>query len=127
MLKFILAWIPMVLIAILNGIVREAWYANHLPELRAHQVSTLTAVVLFGIYIWVIIRVWRPESSRQAILIGLIWLALTVAFEFLFGHFVMGHPWSRLLNDYNILAGRVWSVVLLWITVAPYVFYRGLG
>ena len=117
----------MVLIAILNGIAREAWYANHLPELRAHQVSTLTAMVLFGIYIWVIIRVWRPESSRQAMLIGLIWLALTVAFEFLFGHFVMGHPWSRLLHDYNILEGRVWSVLLLWITVAPYVFYRWLG
>mgnify|MGYP001829245575 CR=1 FL=1 len=127
MLKYILAWVPMVLIAILNGIVREGWYANYLPELRAHQVSTLTAVVLFGVYIWAIIRIWRPESSRQAVLIGLIWLALTVAFEFLFGHYVMGHPWSRLLNDYNILEGRVWTVVLLWTTVAPYVFYRVQG
>lgn len=124
MLKYIFAWFPMVLIGILNGIVREAWYAKHLSELSAHQVSTLTAVLLFGVYIWWVIRVWMPESACQAILVGLTWLALTVTFEFLFGHFVMGHPWSRLLYDYNILAGRVWSVVLLWTTVAPYVFFR---
>jgi hypothetical protein len=31
-------------------------------------------------------------------------------FEFLVGHYVMGHPWSRLLHDYNILAGRLWGV-----------------
>jgi hypothetical protein len=29
----------------------------------------------------------------------------TVAFELTFGHYVMGHPWSRLLADYNLLAG----------------------
>ena len=36
----------------------------------------------------------------------------------------MGHPWSRLLHDYNVFAGRVWVVILMWITIAPYVFYR---
>ncbi|MEW6447103.1 MAG: hypothetical protein AB1426_03305, partial [Bacillota bacterium] len=56
--------------------------------------------------------------------IGLIWLVLTVAFEFGFGHFVMGHSWSRLLHDYNLLKGRLWVLVLLWVAIAPYVFYR---
>jgi hypothetical protein len=69
-------------------------------------------------------RRWRIESPKQAIVIGLIWLGLTVVFEFLFGHYVMGNPWERLLHDYNLLAGRVWVFVLIWITIAPYVFYR---
>ena len=56
--------------------------------------------------------------------IGLIWLGLTVAFEFLFGRFVAGHSWIRLLQDYNILAGRVWSLLLLWVALAPYLFTR---
>jgi len=66
----------------------------------------------------------RPDTSKQAITVGLIWLGLTVAFEFLFGHYVVGHPWSKLLYDYNVFAGRVWVAVLIWVTVAPYVLYR---
>jgi hypothetical protein len=42
----------MVAIAIANGALRESGYGQHLSELTAHQISTLTAVVLFGAYIW---------------------------------------------------------------------------
>jgi hypothetical protein len=31
---------------------------------------------------------------------------------------------EQALDDYNIFAGRVWVVILIWITVAPYVFYQ---
>jgi hypothetical protein len=123
-LRYTLAWVPMVFIAIGNAIVREEGYGRLMGELQSHQVSTVTAILLFGAYTWALTRRWRVESSRQAIVIGLIWLGLTVAFEFLFGHYVMGNPWERLLNDYNLLAGRVWVFVLIWITVAPYVFSR---
>ncbi len=124
MLKYLLAWIPMVFIAIANGVLRQAWYGKYLSELHAHQLSTLIGALLFVVYIRVVIRFWEPSSAGQAITIGLVWLALTVAFEFLFGHFVVGHPWTRLLQDYNLFAGRVWSLLLVWVMVAPYVFYR---
>ena len=124
MLKYVLAWIAMVLIAIANGALREASYGKRMSELQAHQISTLSGVLLFSAYIYVVIRICRPDTSEQAITVGLIWLGLTVAFEFLFGHYVVGHSWSKLLYDYNVFAGRVWVVVLIWVTVAPYVFYR---
>jgi ABC-type thiamin/hydroxymethylpyrimidine transport system permease subunit len=108
-------------------LLRQVWYGKHLGELQAHQISTLTGVVLFGVYIGFIVRVWRPESATQAMAVGLLWLAMTVAFEFLFGHYVAGHPWDRLLHDYNLFAGRVWVVVLVWVTVAPYLFFRLRG
>lgn len=124
MSKYILAWIPMVFIAMANGVLRQAWYGIHLSELYAHQLSSLIGALLFGTYIWMIIRYWKPVSARQAMIIGLVWLGLTVAFEFLFGRFVMEHSWTRLLQDYNLLAGRVWSLLLVWVAVAPYFFYR---
>jgi hypothetical protein len=124
MWKYILAWVPMVLIAIANAVLRENVFAKRLSELQAHQVSTATGVLLFSIYIWVITRIWRPESPGRAFIIGLTWLGLTVAFEFLFGHFVMRHPWSRLFHDYNVFIGRLWVIVLIWVALAPYAFYR---
>ena len=124
MWKYVLAWFPMVAIAIANGALRESWYGQHLSELTAHQISTLTAVVLFGAYIWFVVQFWSPTSKAQAIAVGLLWLVMTIAFEFLFGHFVAGHTWERLLHDYNLLAGRVWPLVLVWVAVAPYLYFR---
>jgi hypothetical protein len=124
MWKYILAWVPMVLIAIGNASLREGVFAKRLSELHAHQLSTASGVILFGIYIWVITRFIKPETGGQALIIGLIWLGFTLAFEFLFGHYVMGNPWSRLFHDYNLFAGRLWVLILLWITLAPYMFYR---
>jgi hypothetical protein len=124
MAKYLLAWLPMVFIAIANGALRVATYGTVMPELRAHQLSTAIGAVLVGAYIWVIVRVWPPPSARQALAIGALWAALTVAFEFSFGHLVMGNPWPRLLHDYNLPAGRVWLVFLAWLTIAPWLFRR---
>ncbi len=122
--KYILAWFPMVVIAILNGMLRESVIRGFLGELASHQLSTLTGAFLFGLYIWAVGRFWELESCKQALAVGLIWLLMTVTFEFLFGHYVAGHSWSRLLQDYNLFAGRVWPLLLAWVTVAPYVFFR---
>jgi hypothetical protein len=72
---------------------------------------------------WVIRR-WRPRSTAQALGVGALWLGLTVAFEFLFGHYVAGHSWARLVQDYDLLSGRLWPLVLLWVAAAPYLLSR---
>jgi hypothetical protein len=123
-LKYAAAWLLMPIIGIINGTIRQYGYTNALGDLRAHQVSTLTGIILFGLYVWALTLLWKIRSSAEAIAIGLIWLILTAAFEFLFGHYIMKHPWSRLIHDYNIFEGRLWVLVLVWITVAPYFFYR---
>jgi len=117
-------WLGMVILAFLNGVIREKVYGKFIYELTAHQLSTLAGIILFGVYIWILTGLYRIESSRQALLIGGIWFIMTTLFEFVFGHYVMGHPWNRLLHDYNILKGRVWSLILIWTFVAPYAFFR---
>ncbi|MFZ1955895.1 MAG: hypothetical protein WAU34_10390 [Desulfobacterales bacterium] len=123
-LKYTIAWIPMVFIAIANGVLRQYFYGRWMTELSAHQVSSLTAVILFYLYTWILEIKWPLESSQQALAVGIIWLCLTVAFEFFFGHYVANHPWSRLIQDYNLLSGRLWALVLLAVTAAPYVVYK---
>lgn len=126
-LRYILAWIPMVFVGIANGVLRETTYGKHVSELHAHQISTFTGILFFSLYIGTLTYFWPFQSSQQALLIGGIWLLLTIAFEFIFGHFIAGHSWSRLLSDYNLLAGRVWILVLIWIAIAPFLFNRMLA
>lgn len=121
--KYILVWFLLALVAVANGIIRQTTYGKFVPELAAHQISTVTAILASGILVWFASRFWPFETAAQAWTIGLLWLAMTVAFEFGFGHFIAGHSWGQLLADYNILNGRVWSLFLVWVTVLPYLIY----
>ena len=123
MLWYILAWFPMMGIAIVNGILREKLMAPRMRELSAHQLSTLTLVILFGLYFLGLFRLRPLPSAGAAMTLGLIWLGMTVAFEFGFGHYVAGHSWTRLLKDYDLRAGRVWILILLWVAAAPSLFF----
>jgi hypothetical protein len=40
------------------------------------------------------------------------------------GRFVSHLSWRRMLEEYNVLAGRLWALVPLWVALAPYIFYR---
>lgn len=123
-LIYVLGWVGLVTIAILNGALRVGTYGLFMNELAAHQVSTAIGLCLFGVYIWFLSRIVKLASARQAWLVGVMWLFMTVIFEFLFGHYVVGHSWVKLLYDYNLFEGRVWLLVVIWTAVAPYVFYR---
>jgi hypothetical protein len=122
--KYTVSWLGLVGIAILNGVLREKGYSRFMSDLMAHQLSTGIAIILFGVFVLLLTRLWRIGSSEQAFLIGAIWTFLTVVFEFVFGHYVMGQPWRRLFHDYNLLQGRLWILLLVWTAVAPYVFFK---
>lgn len=121
--KYFAAWLVMIPIAIANAGARELWYERRLGEQRAHQVSTVSLVVLLAVYVWLVIRIWPPASAAQAYAVGIFWLVLTLSFEFLFGHFVARRPWSALVHDFNIFAGRVWVAIPLSVAGYPPLFH----
>jgi hypothetical protein len=123
MWKYLLAWFPMIIIAVINGAARDLWYKKYVGELRAHQISTFTLILLFGLYIYFIIAKFRPSSGKQALYIGLLWLTLTVIFEFGLG-LLRGSSWSTMLEDYNIFHERVWILILIWTVLAPYLIFK---
>jgi hypothetical protein len=123
LLKYFLAWFPMLLLAIANGALREFIFKKYTGELTAHQLSTFSLLLLFAIYIGLVIKWMPPVSANQAILVGLFWLVLTLLFEFGFGRF-RGNSWETMFADYNLLKGRLWILIPVWIAIAPYVFFK---
>ena len=51
------------------------------------------------------------------------WLVLTVAFEFLGGHYLFGQSWERLFADYDVRSGRIWLLVLATTAAAPLIAF----
>jgi hypothetical protein len=53
----------------------------------------------------VFVRWIGASRSSQLLGIGVLWAVLTLAFEIVFGRFVVGASWERQLADYNVLQG----------------------
>lgn len=123
LIRAVLTWIPMVGIAVANGLLREALLNHYLEERPARQVSTLLLLSFFALYIgWVSAR-WPLATPQEAVITGLIWLVLTLLFEFGLGR-AGGQSWKAMLEEYNLLAGKIWVLVPLWVAIAPYFFFR---
>lgn len=123
MIKYLLLWLPMLVIAIGNGALRELLIKKYVNDHTAHQISTVTLLLLFALYIFMIIKKFPPASSSQALLIGFTWLLLTLVFEFGFG-LAGGNPFQSLLGEYNLFKGKLWILVPLWVTIAPWLFFQ---
>lgn len=105
-------WIVFVVLAILNGSLRVYVIIPITGNYIGHVISSiiLSTIIFVGTYLF--IKKKNLAASNYLVAIGALWLFMTIAFEFLFGHFVMNHPWEKLLADYNIFKGRVWILVL---------------
>ena len=123
MRTYILLWIPMLLIAILNGVLREFVFTNYLNALSAKQLSTITLMRFFSIYIGLALMRFRPASTSQAILIGSMWMIMTLVFEIVFGAY-RGNSIGSMLQEYNILKGNIWLLIPLLLGVAPLLYYK---
>jgi hypothetical protein len=68
---------------------------------------------------WLTIGWIHPTRAGAALAIGALWLALTLSFEFLAGHYAFGKDWAVLLEDYDLSRGRIWVTVLIIVLLAP--------
>lgn len=117
-LKSLLIWLLLAVIAIAAGIGRQLLLMPLLSELAARWIGTLFVCLLFFLVIWLAMRK-SGIGAGTAFAIGILWVVLTIAFEFGFGHYVMGHPFERLIADYDFTAGRPWVLVLVTLLIAP--------
>ena len=114
-------WFLFMVFAIINAGLRNGVYKPVVGEQAAHQISTIVFMTIILVINYIVLRFSNLNlSNRDAFFMGSIWLILTIAFEFLAGHYAFGNSWDHLLADYNILKGRIWSLVLVTIFFSPY-------
>lgn len=125
--KAVLFWFLLMVLAIANGTVRVKLIIPHMGLTAGLAISTvmLCALILFAT--WIGIRWLGPGTAQQAWGIGLLWLAMTLGFEFGAGHFIFRKPWAELLFDYNIAQGRIWVLVPMVTALAPWWMARARG
>jgi hypothetical protein len=118
--KAALGWLLLFVVMFANGTIRVVALQPQLGEERARQVASLSGMVLVLIVSRLFVRNAQEARSSQLLWVGVAWLAGTMLFEFVFGHFVSGQSWSTLLADYDITRGRLWSLILVSVCLGPW-------
>ena len=123
LLRAIAVWLVIMVLAVVNGGAREALLNPRLGQQAGQVLSTAILCVLILLVAWLATGWIAPGSWRGAVLVGAAWVALTLAFEFLAGHYLFGDPWERLLAEYNVFRGRIWPLVPFTSFVSPVLAY----
>jgi hypothetical protein len=69
----------------------------------------------------------HAAATKSLISVGVLWLVVTVSFEFSFGHFVFGRSWRDLASDYDPLQGGFLLIGMAVLTFAPVIAGRMRG
>ncbi len=119
LVRALVVWLILLGIAICNGALRETVLSPRVELGRAHRISTFSLCGFILIVARLTIRWLHPGSPAAALNVGGLWLGLTLAFEFLAGHYLFRKSWMDLLADYNLARGRIWAAVLVVTLLAP--------
>jgi hypothetical protein len=107
-----------VLVETLHGMVREIFIAPVLGDLRARQLGVLVgSVIVLGIA-WLCAGWLGAHSRRAQLLVGALWVVLTVAFEITLGR-AIGMSWGRIVSDFNPAQGGFMIAGLAAMFIAP--------
>lgn len=117
-------WLAMLVLAVANGTFRAAVLIPRFGEAAGHVLSTVMLCILIAGLTWAAIGWLAPPTPGSAVGLGVLWVILTVGFDFGFGRLAAHKSWQELRADYNVLRGRIWILVLLTTGAAPYLTAR---
>jgi hypothetical protein len=118
------SWLGICVLMIVNGAMREMALVSMLGRFWADIVSAvLGAAIILGAT-RLLFRPLVGRSSAELLRVSAMFVGLTVAFEFSFGHYVDHKSWSELFANYEIWNGRLWPVLLVILALTPFLWGR---
>jgi hypothetical protein len=111
-------WLTLVAVESNHGVKRRLLLEPRLGDLRARQLSVFTGAVLIALVFWFTLKWLGPQPARRWWTFGLLWLALTLAFEIGLGR-ASGMSWERIVSDFDPRRGGLLAFGMLVILVSP--------
>jgi hypothetical protein len=117
--KAAVVWAGILAFAILNGGLRQSLLIPQMGESWGRIASTFLLCAFVAVAALYATPWMGAKGALEGLKVGLLWTALTLAFEFLAGRYLFGNTWEALLADYNLTKGRLWIFVPLTTLAAP--------
>ena len=116
--RAVAVWLVLMGAEVAHGVLRTLYLAPLVGDLRARQIGVLVGSALILIIARVAAPWLRARTSRAQLLVGGVWLVLTLVFELVLG-LVLGYSWERTASDYDVLRGGLLPFGLVVLALAP--------
>lgn len=120
-------WLLIMLAAVANGMLREALLEPALGTAAALPLSGILLTLIIFVMSWLFAPVIGRTGTSTWLAVGLLWVTLTLAFEYLFGHFVAGIPSGEISRVFDVRGGNLFSLALLAACLSPWLAARLRG
>jgi hypothetical protein len=124
--RALLIWLGIAAAIVLNDVLRSVVYQPLFGHRPGENITNVVAIlVIVGVSYLFVSR--QPEvGHRFWVRVGMLWLGLTAALDVALRLFGVEYPGDTLFADYDILRGRIRSLLLLSALVAPIYWSRTL-
>ncbi|MGE0886208.1 MAG: hypothetical protein AB7P14_21950 [Blastocatellales bacterium] len=118
-LRALAAWFVIILGETLHGIARTALLQPYIGDFRARQIAVFSGTLIIITIAVILIRWINANSKSQLLIIGTLWVCLTICFEIGLGTLILGYSWERMLSDYNLAKGGLLAIGMVALFFAP--------
>lgn len=116
-----LIWLLIAVLAIVNGIFRESLLVPLIGHSAALPVSGISLSSIIFIVTYFVFPMFGKRSFQTYFFIGLQWVLMTLIFELVFGHYIIGKPWPVIFEVFNVYQGNLFVIVLLTSLFSPFI------
>jgi hypothetical protein len=126
-LKAVALWGAILVLAILNGILREKALIPAFGSVTGFIASGIALSACIFVVAVAAAPWYGSMTSRQWWLVGALWFLLTLSFEIGFGRVVQHKTWAELVEAYGFRGGNIWPVVLVATLISPWLAAKVRG
>jgi len=126
-LKSLAIWLLIMSVEVVHGILRTLFLEPLIGDFRARQIGVFGGSLIVLTIAYFSIQWIRAENTQSLLVIGFIWLILTLLFEVSLGRCVFGFSWEKILSDYDILRGGLLPFGIIILTLSPLIAYKLRG
>ena len=116
-------WLLVMAVEFVHGTARWIFLRPHVGDFRSGQIGVFTGTPLILLVVY-FCEPWLRACNTERLGIGLFWVALTLAFEFSFGHYLAHRSWESLGAEYNLLHGGLMPIGLAVFALSPWMMSK---
>ena len=88
-------------------------------DFQARQIGVFSGSALILIVTCLFVRWINAPNTKSLLQVGALWVVMTIAFEFTFGHYIFNRSWADLVSDYDLARGGFLAIGMLVVMFSP--------
>ena len=120
-------WLVIVFVESVHGTLWQMFLAPAVGDFTARRIAFFTGMLLIFLIAYLMVRWIAAPTTGTLFAVGVMWVGLTLAFEFGIGYFVLGYTSKRLLEDYDITRGGLMAFGIVLMAFVPYLAVKARG